>query len=274
MKTDSIFYRLFLEIPGVYFQLLGESPTLAKSYKFQSVEIKQTAFRLDGLLVPNTESPTTPIHFGEVQMQKDEAFYRRFFGEIFLYLSQYHETKYWRALVVFRNRDIETKDTQPYQALLNSSNVTRIYLEDLGDKAYDNLGLGIVKLIVEEETKAVQQAKMLAAKATAELADETEKQKVLELVKTIILYKFQDLEPQEVIEMLGMDDFKKSRLYQGIKREGIEEGREEGREEGTLLTKLRIVPMFLELGLTVEEIAQRLELTIEQVQQAAQNQSN
>ena len=83
MKTDSIFYRLFLELPGIYFQLIGESPTLANSYTFRSVEIKQTAFRLDGILVPNTESPTTPIHFGEVQMQKDEAFYRRFFPRYF-----------------------------------------------------------------------------------------------------------------------------------------------------------------------------------------------
>jgi len=265
MKTDSIFYRLFLEMPGVYFQLIGQSPTLANSYKFRSVEIKQTAFRLDGVLVPNTESPTTPIYFGEVQMQKDTAFYRRYFAEIFLYLHQYEETKYWHGLVVFRNRKVEPEDTQPYQALLNSSNVTRIYLEDLGDEAYDNLGLGIVKLIVEDEAKAVQQAKMLSAKATAEL-NETERQKVLELVKTIILYKFKDLEPEEVIEMLDMEDFKKSRLYQGIKREGI--------EEGTLLTKLGMVPLLLEAGFTVEEIARRLELTLEQVQQAAQNQSN
>ncbi len=262
MKTDSIFYRLFLEMPGVYFQLIGQSPTLANSYKFRSVEIKQTAFRLDGVLVPNTESPNTPINFGEVQMQKDTAFYRRFFAEIFLYLHQYEETKYWQGLVVFRNRDIEPKDTQPYQALLNSSNLTRVYLEDLGEEAYENLGLGIVKLIVEDKAKAVQQAKILAAKATAELADETERQKVLELVKTIILYKFQDLEPEEVIEMLGMEEFKKSRLYQGILA------------EGKFLAKLEIVPLLLEAGFTLEEIARRLELTVEQVQKAAQNQSN
>ena len=171
---------------------------------------------------------------------------------------------------MFRNRDIEPKDTQPYQALLNNSNITRVYLEDLGEEAYENLGLGIVKLIVEDEARAVQQAKMLATKATGELADETERQKVLELVKTIILYKFQDLEPEEVIEMLGMEDFKKSRLYQGIKREG----REEGREEGKFLARLEMVSTLLELGLSVEEVAQRLKLTVEQVQQAAQNQSN
>ncbi|NEP39881.1 MAG: DUF2887 domain-containing protein [Okeania sp. SIO2H7] len=31
MKTDTIFYRLFLEMPGIYFQLIGQSPTLAYS---------------------------------------------------------------------------------------------------------------------------------------------------------------------------------------------------------------------------------------------------
>jgi predicted transposase/invertase (TIGR01784 family) len=81
---------------------------------------------------------------------------------------------------------------------------------------------------------------------------------VLELVKTILLYKFKNLTPEEVIDMLELDDFKQSRLYQGIKREG----------------KLEVVPLLLELGLSVEEIARRLELSVEQVQQAAQSQSN
>jgi predicted transposase/invertase (TIGR01784 family) len=90
MKTDSIFYRLFLELPGVYFQLIGQSPNMADYYEFRSVEIKQTAFRLDGVLIPKTESPTTPVRFCEVQMQKDTTFYRRFFAEIFLYLYREH----------------------------------------------------------------------------------------------------------------------------------------------------------------------------------------
>jgi len=193
MKTDSIFYRLFLEMPGIYFQLIGQSPTLADAYEFRAVEIKQTAFRLDGVLVPKTESLRTPLHFCEVHKQKDTTFYRRFFAEIFLYLYQFKKTKHWQALVVFRDRQIETKDTKPYGGLLNSSNVTRIYLEDLGDDAYNNLGLGIVKLIVEEEETAVERAKELAAKAAEELADEPTRKKVLELVQTILLYKFKEL---------------------------------------------------------------------------------
>ncbi|MGB3512092.1 MAG: DUF2887 domain-containing protein [Microcoleaceae cyanobacterium] len=71
MKTDSIFYQLFLELPGVFFQVIGKYPTLVNSYQFRSVEIKQTAFRLDGILVPDSESAKTPIHFEELQMQKD-----------------------------------------------------------------------------------------------------------------------------------------------------------------------------------------------------------
>jgi predicted transposase YdaD len=81
---------------------------------------------------------------------------------------------------------------------------------------------------------------------------------VLELIKTILLYKFQELTPEEAMDMLGLDDFKKSRLYRGIL------------EEGKLLT----VPLLLEVGLSVEEIARRLDVTVEQVQQAAQSQSN
>ena len=73
---------------------------------------------------------------------------------------------------------------------------------------------------------------------------------------------FKELTPEEVLDMLGLDDFKKSRLYRGIW------------EEGVLSAKLQMVPLLLELGLSVEEIARRLDVTVEQVQQAARSQSN
>ena len=72
-----------------------------------------------------------------------------------------------------------------------------------------------------------------------------------------------------------MEEFKKSRLYRGMQRMAREEIREENRQkgiqEGIFLALLQVVPMLLERGFTVEEIAQRLDLTVEQVQQAAQN---
>ncbi|NET02760.1 MAG: DUF2887 domain-containing protein, partial [Sphaerospermopsis sp. SIO1G1] len=42
MKTDTIFYRLFQEIPSIFFELIGESPELAQNYEFSSIEVKQT----------------------------------------------------------------------------------------------------------------------------------------------------------------------------------------------------------------------------------------
>ncbi|MBD2455384.1 hypothetical protein H6G80_14995 [Nostoc sp. FACHB-87] len=64
--------------------------------------------------------------------------------------------------------------------------------------------------------------------------------------------------------MLGIDEeFKKTRMYQSIKQDGLEEGRPE--------VQLETVPRLLALGLSVEQVAQALDLIIEQVQQAADN---
>jgi predicted transposase YdaD len=63
MKTDSIFYRLFQEIPSIFFELIGNSPQLAELYQFSSVEVKQTALRIDGVFLPNqnTDGSSVPV---------------------------------------------------------------------------------------------------------------------------------------------------------------------------------------------------------------------
>ncbi|MEH2377401.1 MAG: Rpn family recombination-promoting nuclease/putative transposase [Nostoc sp.] len=85
------------------------------------------------------------------------------------------------------------------------------------------------------------------------------------------MYKFTRLSREELAEMLGIDEeFKKTRMYQSIKEDGLEEGRQEGRQEA----KLEAIPRLLALGLSVEQVAVALDLTVAQVQQAAQNQSS
>ncbi len=67
MKTDTIFYQLFQTFPAAFFELI-EQPDLANSgYQFTSTEIKQLAFRLDGLFLPREDSIDEPIYFAEVQ---------------------------------------------------------------------------------------------------------------------------------------------------------------------------------------------------------------
>ena len=52
MKTDSIFYRIFLEFPGSFFELIDRPPDEAEPYQFTSREVKQLSFRMDGLFFP------------------------------------------------------------------------------------------------------------------------------------------------------------------------------------------------------------------------------
>ncbi|MCZ8227230.1 MAG: Rpn family recombination-promoting nuclease/putative transposase, partial [Microcystis sp. LE19-84.1B] len=56
-----------------------------------------------------------------------------------------------------------------------------------------------------------------------------------------------------------------SQTYQEWKEATKREGRQEGRQEG----KLESIPRLLALGLSVEQIAQALDLDLEQVRQAA-----
>jgi len=79
VKTDSIFYRLFQEFPSIFFELIGNTPEAANTYQFSSVEIKQTAFRIDGVFL-SAQRDENPIYFVEVQFQPDAEFYSRFFA--------------------------------------------------------------------------------------------------------------------------------------------------------------------------------------------------
>ncbi|WP_232229360.1 hypothetical protein [Crinalium epipsammum] len=76
------------------------------------------------------------------------------------------------------------------------------------------------------------------------------------------MYKFADLSREELQAMLGLDEFKQSRLYQDIK------------DEGEMKAKLESIPRLLTLGLSVEQVAIGLNLTVEQVESAIANQSN
>lgn len=90
-------------------------------YQFRSEEIKQTAFRLDGVLVPPLAAPDRPLVFVEVQFQPDDQFYRRFFAEIFLYLYRHLPAHPWRAVVIYPERRQERPPGPHYAVLLDSA---------------------------------------------------------------------------------------------------------------------------------------------------------
>ena len=61
MKTDTIFYRIFLDFPEAFFELLGLPTTETANYQFTSREVKQLSFRLDGLFYPQVEAVDKPF---------------------------------------------------------------------------------------------------------------------------------------------------------------------------------------------------------------------
>ncbi|HEY9607896.1 Rpn family recombination-promoting nuclease/putative transposase [Allocoleopsis sp.] len=253
MKTDTLFYRLFQSFPSIFFELINQPPAEANAYQFSSVEVKQLSFRIDGVFLPVSNAPSRPIYFVEVQFQPDPKFYSRFFTEIFLYLDKTKLRNNWRGVVVYPTRSIDTGETKRYIELLHPQRVRRIYLDELGSTPQPSIGIETVKLVIEPEETAGTKARELIGQARLEIADEAAQQELIELIERIISYKFPQKSREEIAQMLGLTDFRQTRVYQETAEE----------------VKLESVPRFLSLGLSVEQIAQGLDLDIEQVRQAA-----
>ncbi|ODG98991.1 hypothetical protein A4S05_06545 [Nostoc sp. KVJ20] len=81
MKRDSIYYQIFKRFPRLLFELVDNPPLQGQNYRFESLEVKETAFRIDGVFLPPENATSKVIFFAEVQFQRDEALYHRFFTE-------------------------------------------------------------------------------------------------------------------------------------------------------------------------------------------------
>ena len=67
MNTDTPFYRLFQERPATVFELAGLPVPENPAYRLHAEEVKQTAFRLDGVLQPEPGRDDLPLIFVETQ---------------------------------------------------------------------------------------------------------------------------------------------------------------------------------------------------------------
>ncbi|MHC5741179.1 MAG: DUF2887 domain-containing protein [Nostoc sp.] len=219
MRRDTIFYKLFKQFPGLLFELVDEPPPEAENYQFESVEVKETAFRIDGVFLPPANAVSKTVFFAEVQFQKDEDLYHRFFSELFLFLYR-NSIRYddWFGVIIFASRSLEPSNSTIHRALLESGQVRRVYLDELGDLRQQPLGLGLMLLTnVTSETEAVEGARFLLGQARQQ-----SEQAIIDLVTTIIVYKFSNLSREEITAMLGLN-LEEPRA--------IREAKEEGREE-------------------------------------------
>ncbi len=268
MKTDSLFYRLFQELPSSFFELIGDRADAANSYKFDSIELKETALRIDGVFLP--VRPDDPIYFTEVQFQKDIEIYARLFSEVFLYLRKNSATLPWRAVVIFKSRAIEpsAEEREPYLSLLNSDRVTRIYLNEIEVTESAPLSVQVIQLIVLAKNKVRDRVRQLVRQTKQEVPDDKARARVLDLIQVILAYKLPNLSRKELKAMFAVEDLKKARFVQEYIAEGKIEGEIEGERKGAMKTKLELIPRLRSRGFAIEEIADLLELELEEVRKA------
>ncbi|NEP30377.1 Rpn family recombination-promoting nuclease/putative transposase [Moorena sp. SIO3B2] len=165
------------------------------------------------------------------------------------------------------SRNVDKGATQQYQELLDSPRVSRIYLDELAETPAPSVGIATVQLIVTEEDSAISLAQDLIQRTTEEVDNERQKRELLQLIETILVYKLPKLSRTEIEAMFSLSDLRQTKVYQEAKAEGRLEGIQEGIQEGEIQGKLKSIPRLLALGLTVEQVAQALELEVKLVKQ-------
>jgi predicted transposase YdaD len=133
------------------------------------------------------------------------------------------------------------------------NHVRRIYLNEIEINPQQSLWLGIAKLLVETPTKTTPLAQAIITQVGQVLPDDSLRQKVIEFIQTIVVYKFPNLSREEIEAMLDVSEFKNTRFYQSILEQ----------------TKLQCVSILLEAGFSVQQIAERLEIDVEVVRKVA-----
>jgi predicted transposase/invertase (TIGR01784 family) len=228
MKTDKLFYRIFLNQPGLLAELLPGIPPDCQ-FDYSAPVIKEQEFRHDGILTPVENDPNLPIVFLEAQMQPDTDFYGRYFAEIYLYLKQYKIIRSWRGLLILKSRRHDLGSEIPYQYQLDNQ-VQRLYLQDLLHQNPLSPNLALLQLIILPKTKTVQAAQNLleSSKGQAEFRQK------LDLVEAILVNKFPNLSLEEILKMLDLKtaDITQTRFYRDVFQLGRQEGEQKGRQEG------------------------------------------
>jgi predicted transposase/invertase (TIGR01784 family) len=226
MRRDTIFYQLFRQFPTLLFELLSQPPADAERYIFDSVEVKETAFRIDGVFIPPDSAGI--IYFVEVQFQPDELLYERMLSEISIYTYRHRQNFFdWRAVAIYPSRSLEQSSKEVVIEMLASGRITPIYLDELGSRAELSPGLDLMVLTTLEGDAAVAKARQTIEQSLS-LPDG---RAIIELISVIIVYKFSNLSRDEVNAMLGIE-LQQTRVYQDAKAEGRTEGETIGEVRG------------------------------------------
>ena len=234
-----------------------------ENYHFGSEEIKQTAFRIDGIFKPIAGEPEQLIIFAEVQYQPEADFYSRFISEITLYLRLHKPGRRWLAFVIYPTRSAEKPAGIEFEPFMGLPRLHRIYLKDYQNRKNLSPTLELIRLIASGKSQTVDLARELVKRRDGMGQDD------LDFIETILVYKLPNLSRKEIIAMLALNDIelKQTRFYQEIAQEENEKGRQQ--------ESLRLVGRMLrhKFGVSAElqQAEQKLSaLSVEQLEDMAE----
>jgi predicted transposase/invertase (TIGR01784 family) len=230
VRSDEIFYRVFKESPTTYFELIGVPAETAANYKYTAEELKHAGLRLDGLFVPTR--PEAPVHFVEAFTYKTQHAYSNLLAKVFLWLDTHNPLQEWRAGVIFLSRALEPNSTGPYQELLESGRIRRVFLEELAEPGADQIGLGILELIACPAAATLSKAKLWVERVRGAKQSITERRRLVELIEIVVLGRLPNLARKELKQMLQLVDYRESKVFAEGVEEGIQKGIEKGIEKG------------------------------------------
>ncbi len=158
-------------------------------------------------------------------MQKDTKFYRRYFGEIFLYLSQYEETRSWKGLLILKNRNNDLGSENPYKILLDNQ-ITKLYLEDLSEIENISPNLALLRLIVAKDLEIKNLGKLVLKSAKTE----EDFQRQFTLIEAILKSKLPQLSTEEILTMFDLKTATMPKLdaYETLVKYWQDKAKEEG----------------------------------------------
>ena len=175
-------------------------------------------------------------------------------------------------MALFASRSIEPTGLAPYREYLESNRVTRIYLDEIALLDGAPLGLSLIRLLFVDPADAPSVVEQIKQRAQAS-ADERSRV-VLDLMEEALIRRFDTLSREEIRKMFGLEDIRKTRVWQEAKeegmeegkREGMEEGKREGMEEGKQHTLEEVVGVLISKGKTIQEVSDLLDISEEEVQ--------
>jgi predicted transposase YdaD len=224
MNTDQLAYEIFVVDPGSYFEMIGEPRSEADHYVFQAVDFKAIERRLDGYFEP--KDANRPLHFAEVLFYQKANAYANLFAKVFLKLEQ-EPARDWRAVIFFESESMLPAVETPYEDLLESKRVKRVFLQTVPEGPKSGFGLAILKLVTKPRLEILRDANLLVKRLRQEIKRKGTQAKLLELIEFVAISKLTNSSKEEVRIMLELDDYRKSRFYQEARKDGIDEGKAE-----------------------------------------------